>query len=106
LSADDIGNLADAGILTLGSFSPSRTRTGLRRWLSANLAIGPDRRREQRVGAGLGPTGSLEVVSEAHVEHLVSLVEDDRVHVVERKGAPVEMIHGAARRATTTPRRG
>ena len=67
----------------------------------ARRAIWPgDRGREQRGLADLAERAEdpLEVVGEAHVEHLVGLVEHDRVDVLEAERAAVEVVDGAARR--------
>ena len=42
--------------------------------------------------AGSGVEDRLDVVGEAHVEHLVGLVEDDDLDVVERERAAADVI--------------
>ena len=60
-----------------------------------------DRRREQQRAAlgGRGVEQALEVLAEAHVEHLVGLVEHDRVERGEHERAALEVIAQPARRA-------
>ena len=77
------------------------TRTGWRRWRRGEPRDRPgDGRGEQRRLARLAerPEDLLEVVGEAHVEHLVGLVEDDGVDLVEAERAAVEVVDRAARR--------
>ena len=76
------------------------TRAGWRRCaLREARDLARDRRREQRGLADLAERAEdpLEVVGEAHVEHLVGLVEDDRVDVLEAERAAVEVVDRAAR---------
>ena len=46
----------------------------------------------------LGEDG-LHVLEEAHVQHLVALVEDDHGHLAEVEGSAIHMVHHTARRA-------
>jgi hypothetical protein len=58
-----------------------------------------DRRREQRglpLGRGLVQDG-FEVLGEAHVEHLVRLVQHDRAHSVESQRAALQVVDGPPR---------
>ena len=48
--------------------------------------------------SGVARQDRVEVLGEAHVEHLVGLVEHDDRHVVEPQAAPVEVIDRPARR--------
>jgi hypothetical protein len=59
-----------------------------------------DRRREQQCAAldRRGVKQTLEVLAEAHVEHLVGLVEHDRGQLAEHQHAAIEMIAQPARR--------
>ncbi len=58
------------------------------------------RRKEQRAAAiGGGVEDFLEVVAEAHVEHLVGFVEDDRLEAGEAERAAFEVVAQAARGA-------
>jgi len=51
-----------------------------------------------RARGHLGKDG-LHVLEEAHVQHLVALVEDDHGHAAEIQGAAIHVIHHAAGRA-------
>jgi hypothetical protein len=57
-------------------------------------------REEEGLGA-LGDLGEdlLHVLQEAHVEHLVALIEDDHGDLRQVEGAAIQVIHDAARRA-------
>ena len=59
-----------------------------------------DRRREQGRLAGGRDRGQyrIEVLGEAHVEHLVGLVEHDELDRVEVQAAPGQVVDGSARR--------
>ena len=99
---DDVRDLPNAGVLALG----------LRRLVDADpdgvvqVALGEardlpgDGRGEERGLALLaqGAEDLVQVVGEAHVEHLVGLVEDDRLHLVEAERAAIEVVHRPARR--------
>ncbi len=60
---------------------------------------GRDRGREERCLArgGRGRQDRIEVLREAHVEHLVGLVEDDGLHRVQAKAAAREVVDGTSR---------
>ena len=95
----DVGDLPDAGRLALD--------------LLLGLDADPGRLAEMRLGHagdGSGDRGGeegrlavqrqggqdlLQVVGEAHVEHLVGLVEDHDLHLVEADRAAVEVVHAA-----------
>ena len=74
--------------------------------------LGRHRRREQRDLLVLrrGLEDRLDVLGEAHVQHLVGLVEHDVLHVREVERAPLQVVHDAARRTDddvhTAPQRG
>ena len=57
--------------------------------------------REQRRLMGIGnlTQNQLHVLPEAHVQHLVRLVQNHHVHIVQFHGAPAHMIHYAPRRS-------
>ena len=57
-----------------------------------------------REQVGLGARGDLgedgfHILEEAHVQHLVALVEDDHAHLAQIQGAALQVVHDAARRA-------
>jgi hypothetical protein len=58
-----------------------------------------DRGGEQRglSTLGRGREDRIQILGEAHVEHLVCLVEDDHLHGIERERAARQVVHGAAR---------
>ena len=110
-AADDVGDLADERDAVRGrplgvDRDPGRV---------AQVALGDagdgrrDGRREERGLAILGRGGQdrLEVLREAHVEHLVGLVEDDDPDPVEPQAAALEMVDRPARAwRRRRPRRG
>ena len=75
--------------------------TGCRRWRAGEPGDrARDRGGEQRRLVDLGQRAEdpLEVVGEAHVEHLVGLVEHDGLDLVEADRPALEVVHRAARR--------
>ena len=62
---------------------------------------GGHRRREQRDLLGVGGVGEdrLDVLGEAHLQHLVGLVEHEVLELGQVEGALVEVVHDAAGRA-------
>ena len=99
---DDVGDLADprgavAGDLLGVDLDPRRV---------AQVALGDARdgrrdrgREERRLALARGRRQDrLEVLGEAHVEHLVGLVEDDDLDAVEAQAAALEVVDRPARR--------
>ena len=88
------------GILPAAVFSRAIvTRTGSRRWRCAIAAMrGRHGRREERrlPLRRRGGEDRLDVLGEAHVEHLVRLVEDEDAHRVELQRAPLQVVERAA----------
>ena len=77
----------------------TRTRTGSFRWRSARRAIWPAMVAEKSAvwRSFLQRAEDLvQVVGEAHVEHLVGLVQDDGLDLVEAERAAIEVVHGPA----------
>ena len=64
--------------------------------LDALRERGGEKRGLPRLRGGL--EDGLEVVREAEVEHLVRLVEDDRLHALEHEAPPPHEVERAARR--------
>ena len=100
--ADDVGDLADARRLALGR--PLGLDADARRLAEVRLGHARDRPGDRRREQGRlplqrqGRQDPLEVVGEAHVEHLVGLVEDDGLDLVEADRAAVEVVDRAPRR--------
>ena len=102
LARDDVRRLPDARDLPRCGLLPRDRHP--RRLVEVPLGEGADarrhRRREERRLALLGERAEdrLEVLGEAHVEHLVGLVEDDGAHAGEVERAAVDVVEGAPRR--------
>ena len=102
VAADEVGGLPHAGRLAGGD--------GLALDLDADRVLevplgdlGDPRRHRGREQHGLpfrraGGEDGVDVLGEAHVEHLVGLVEHDHLHAVERERPPVHVVDGTARR--------
>ena len=95
----DIRHLPDAGRLALCRLlGLDADAGGLAEVCLGHAGDGPgDRRGEERRLAIQGQCRQdlLEVVGKAHVEHLVGLVEDHHLHLVEADRAAIEVIHAA-----------
>ena len=96
---DDVGHLSHAGGLALGrplGLDPDARRLAEVRLGHAGDGPGDRGGEERRLAVqGQGRQDLLEVVGEAHVEHLVRLVEDHHLHLVEADRAAVEVVHAA-----------
>ena len=100
--ANDIGDLADLGrSLASAALRPDRDPDRVAQVAFRDPGdLGRDRGREERRLAPLGRRGQdrLEVLGEAHVEHLVGLVEDHDLDRVEGNGAALEVVDHPTRR--------
>src|SRR4029079_307915 len=99
-SLDDVRDLADAG----NAVARVLLRVDRDRDRRLEMAIGDpaDGRRDRRREEGSlafgrdGPKDRLEIFGEAHVEHLVCLVEDDDSDGVEPEAAAGQVVDGPA----------
>ena len=99
--ADDVGDLADPRGLAGGRLGLDPDRDRVPQVPPGEPRDRPrDRGREQRRLVDLGQRAEdpLEVVGEAHVEHLVGLVEHDGLDLVEADRPALEVVDRAARR--------
>ena len=101
-AAHDVGDLPHAG----GGAALPRLRLDRDPDRLVEVALGDagDLRRDRRGEEGRLTRGRdrgqhrIEVLGEAHVEHLVGLVEHDELDGIEVQAAPRQMVDGAARR--------
>jgi hypothetical protein len=66
------------------------------RWVRARVSMRRGREQHGLAVRGGGAEDQLEVLREAHVEHLVGLVEHEGLEVVEHQGAAVDVVDRAA----------
>ena len=100
-AADDVGDLAHARGVARGGARLDADRDRVPQVTPGEPGDrARDRGREQRRLVDLGQRAEdlLEVVGEAHVEHLVGLVEHDGLDLVEPDRPALEVIDGAPRR--------
>ena len=100
--SDDVGSLTHAGDAIAGRLLGVDRDPG--RIPQVTLGDAGDRRRDGgREERGLAlrrcrREDRVEILGEAHVEHLVGFVEDDDLDLVEPKAASLEVVDGPARR--------
>ena len=99
LATDDVGHVANAGLLALGgTLRLHADADGVLEVALGEAGDGPGDGRGKQCGPTRGGQGAqdlVEVVGEAHVEHLVGLVEDHGLDVVKAQRATVDVINGA-----------
>ena len=95
-------NCAVAGTIAVSYDDSARMFIGCRMWVRASATIAAGMVAENSIVcrvSGVMLQQPLDVGQEAEVEHLVGLVEDQRVHVGEVEGAAVGQVDQAAGRA-------
>ena len=100
-TGDDIGTLAYQCLARLGVTQADVNTDGITQVTLGN-AVDTWRhggREQHRLATGRsGLQDGLDVLGEAHVEHLIGLIEDHHLHIRQREGAPGNVIQGPTRR--------